>query len=146
MPRYFTRDEAHRLLPQAERAVREAVDLKDAYQRADAELRQYTNRIMMLGGVIPNHDEILGLRAGRDEHARRLKHVIDDIHELGCLLKDLDMGLLDFPTLYHGEEVYLCWKLGEEQIEFWHGVNEGYGGRKPIDQEFLANHGGGGEA
>jgi hypothetical protein len=146
MPRYFTRDEAHRLLPQAARAVREAVDLKDAYQQADAELRQYTNRIMMLGGAIPNHDEFLGRRAGRDEHARRLKQVIDGIHELGCLLKDLDVGLLDFPTLYHGQEVYLCWKLGEDEIEFWHGVSEGFGGRKPIDAEFLANHRGGAEA
>ena len=146
MPRFFTRDEAHRLLPRAARAVREAVDLKTEFQRADGELREYTGRMMMLGGAIPNHDRVLGLRTRRDEQARRLKQVMDDISELGCLLKDLDLGLLDFPTLYHGEEVYLCWKLGEDEIGFWHGVREGYGGRKPIDEEFLANHEGRAEA
>jgi hypothetical protein len=146
MPRYFTRDEAHRVLPRAGRAVREAIELKSEYQRIDSELREYTGRIMMLGGAIPNHDQVLGLRTNRDEQARRLKAVIDDLNELGCLLKDLDMGLLDFPTLYHGDEVYLCWKLGEDEISFWHGVNEGYAGRKAIDAEFLANHRGRSEA
>jgi hypothetical protein len=142
MPRYFTRDEAHRVLPKAARAVREAVELKTEYQRADSALREYTGRIMMLGGAIPNHEQVLGMRAHRDDQARRLGQLIEDLTEFGCLLKDLDMGLLDFPTLYHGEEVYLCWKMGEDEIAFWHGVSEGYGGRKPIDAEFLANHSG----
>jgi hypothetical protein len=146
MPRYFTRDEAHRLLPHVARAVSEAINLKTDYQRADSELREYTGRMMMLGGAIPDRDHVLGLRSRRDDGARRLKQTIDDIHELGCVLKDLDVGLLDFPTLYHGQEVYMCWKVGEDEIEFWHGINEGFAGRKPIDEEFLTNHGGGAEA
>ena len=59
------------------------------------------------------------------------------MQEIGCLIKDLDIGLIDFPTTYRGEEVYLCWKLGEPGIEYWHGVDEGFRGRKPIDQDFL---------
>jgi hypothetical protein len=47
---------------------------------------------------------------------------------------------VDFPTLFRGVEVYLCWKLGESGIEFWHGVDEGFRGRKPIDQDFLDHH------
>jgi hypothetical protein len=146
MSRYFTRDEAQRLLPRVSRSVREAVNLKSEYGRIDVELREYTGRMMMLGGAIPNHDHVLGLRTRRDEQVRRLKQLIEEIHELGCLVKDLDMGLLDFPTLYHGNEVYLCWKLGEEEIIFWHGTTEGFKGRKPIDEEFLDNHQGRAEA
>jgi hypothetical protein len=59
------------------------------------------------------------------------------------VVKDLDTGLLDFPTLYQGREVYLCWRLGESQINYWHGVDEGFAGRKAIDDDFLANHGDG---
>ena len=48
--------------------------------------------------------------------------------------------LVDFPTLFKGVEVYLCWKLGEPAIDFWHGIDEGFRGRKPIDKEFLDHH------
>ena len=65
-----------------------------------------------------------------------LKQAIEKVHEFGCVVKDLDIGLIDFPTLFQGEEVYLCWKLGEAGIRFWHGVNEGFRGRKPIDAGF----------
>ena len=57
---------------------------------------------------------------------------MEQVQSFGCLIKDLDVGLIDFPTLYRGEEVYLCWKLGEDGIEFWHGVSEGFRGRKKI--------------
>jgi hypothetical protein len=65
---------------------------------------------------------------------------MDSIQEIGCLVKDLDIGLLDFPTLYRGREVYLCWRLGEQRIEHWHGVDEGFRGRKPVDDDFRENH------
>ena len=59
---------------------------------------------------------------------------MNKIQETGCVVKDLDEGLVDFPSLIEGEEVYLCWKLGEEHIDFWHGVDEGFAGRKPLDE------------
>ena len=80
--------------------------------------------------------------ARRDSAAAQLRDSMEAIEKLGCLLKDLDIGLADFPTLYRGREAYLCWKLGETAIRFWHGVDEGFAGRKPIDRDFVENHGG----
>jgi hypothetical protein len=82
----------------------------------------------------------LELKSERGAAATALKSSIETIHEVGCVVKDLDIGLVDFPTLFRGEEVYLCWKMGESSIQFWHGVDEGFAGRKPIDQDFLDNH------
>jgi len=76
----------------------------------------------------------------RDQQAQNLKTAVDRIQELGCIIKDLDIGLVDFPTLFRGEEVYLCWKLGEPAIRFWHGTHEGFAGRKAIDEEFRQKH------
>ena len=56
------------------------------------------------------------------------------------MVKDLDVGLVDFPTLFRGEEVYLCWRMDEDDIDYWHGVHEGFAGRRPIDQQFIDNH------
>jgi hypothetical protein len=69
-----------------------------------------------------------------------LRDRIEAVLETGCLVKDLDIGLVDFPTLFRGEEVYLCWKLGENAIAFWHSEDEGFQGRKPIDQDFIDHH------
>jgi hypothetical protein len=65
---------------------------------------------------------------------------VEKIHETGCIVKDLDKGLVDFPTLFRGEEVYLCWKMDEPAIEFWHRIEDGFAGRTAIDQEFRDNH------
>ena len=140
MSRYFTLQQAERLLPEVETAVRQAIALKSQHQDAELELRAEMHRVSMLGGVDLSRGTMLEKRALRDETALKLKKLIDSIHELGCLVKDLDIGLIDFPTLFHGEEVYLCWKLGERGIAYWHGVTEGFRGRKPIDQDFVDNH------
>jgi hypothetical protein len=58
---------------------------------------------------------------------------VDELDSLGVSIKDLDVGLLDFPSVRHGEEVELCWHAGEGPVEFWHRIGEGYAGRKPID-------------
>jgi hypothetical protein len=79
-------------------------------------------------------------RDRRDKLAQRLKSAIEQMQEFGCVVKDLDTGLVDFPTLFRGVEVYLCWKLGESRIEYWHGMEEGFRGRKAIDKDFLENH------
>lgn len=143
MSRYFTRDEAQSLIPKLERTIREAVDLKQEFRSVEAEIRELTNRIMMLGGSQVNQNQFIDLRARREVAIRNLKDAVDRVHGFGCLVKDLDMGLVDFPTLFEGREVYLCWRLGESEIAFWHGIDEGFPGRKPIDDEFLAGHRGG---
>ena len=93
-----------------------------------------------MGGVAVDRDSALQSRSRREDAASKLRAAIEEVQEIGCLIKDLDIGLVDFPTTYRGEEVYLCWKLGEPGIEFWHGVDEGFRGRKPIDQDFLQHH------
>jgi len=67
------------------------------------------------------------------ELAERAAAIVAELDGLGVVVKDLDLGLLDFPALRDGEEVELCWRVGEDAVEHWHGLGEGYQGRKPID-------------
>jgi hypothetical protein len=60
---------------------------------------------------------------------------VNRIHGLGAIVKDLDEGLVDFPALHAGDEVLLCWKVGEDSVAFWHGLEEGFAGRKPLPFE-----------
>ena len=140
MPRFFTLQQAEQLLPEVESAIRDAISFKSEYQQAEAEWQDFTGRVTMLGGVLVDHSKVRAQKERRESSALHLKEVLERIHEFGCVVKDLDVGLIDFPTQFHGEEVYLCWKLGESGIQFWHGVHEGFRGRKAIDQEFLQHH------
>jgi len=140
MAKFFTLQQAEQLLHKVESAIRDAISLRSEYEDAEGELQRSSQRIMMLGGVLVDRDQFSLLKNRRDSAAKRLKESIDTIHSYGCLIKDLDMGLIDFPTLYRGGEVYLCWKLGETEIHFWHGIDEGFRGRKEIDRDFLDNH------
>jgi hypothetical protein len=79
-------------------------------------------------------------KAEREKSLRRIKDALAEIDSTGVQVKDLDIGLLDFPCKVEGEILLLCWKLGEPTIANWHGTNEGYAARKPIDQR-IANAG-----
>jgi hypothetical protein len=140
MPRRFTLAEAQSLIPEVERMMGDAVRLKSEFEEAARALQSFTERLMLMGGVLVDRSRAAELRTARDEAAARLRSAIEQVQELGCVVKDLDMGLVDFPTTFRGQEVYLCWKLGEREIEFWHGVDEGFRGRKPIDQAFREQH------
>jgi hypothetical protein len=140
VPKRFTLIEAEGLLPEIETLIREAVSLKTKYQEAEQTLQSFAQRVAMQGGVVVDRGAVLQNRAQRDRHGEALKAAIEKIQEFGCVIKDLDIGLVDFPTLFRGQEVYLCWKMGESGISFWHGVDEGFAGRKPIDRDFLDNH------
>ena len=140
MPRYFTLEQAERALPGVERALREMLNHRSGYQEADAEFRGFTQNIMMMGGTQVDHGRINAIKSRKDNSLAGLKQKFEEIQETGCQIKDPDAGLIDFPTLYKDREVYLCWRFGEGAIEFWHGVDEGFRGRKKIDGEFLANH------
>jgi hypothetical protein len=65
--------------------------------------------------------------------ARELSGHVEHLNGLGVHVKDLDIGLLDFPAVRDGEDVLLCWRVGEDAVEWWHGLEEGYAGRKPVD-------------
>jgi hypothetical protein len=90
--------------------------------------------------MLVDRDHAVDAKRRRDAVASKLRAVIEEVQDFGCVVKDLDTGLVDFPTLLRGVEVYLCWKLGEAKIAFWHGVDEGFRGRKAIDQDFLDHH------
>ena len=131
--RYFDRDEAEKLLPMIASVLNEAREQKQKMDSFDHDLAQAAAKIMVMGGSIPPHRELAEKRVLRDESRDKIKQAIEQIQEIGCVLKDLDEGLVDFPALLDGNEVYLCWKLGEERIAFWHGLDEGFAGRKPLD-------------
>jgi hypothetical protein len=132
--KYFNRSEAQELLPVITRELEQVRRRKQTIDQLEQELAQAAARIMMLGGSIPNHEELTKKRTEGLRLTAQLKQAIDRIQATGCVVKDLDEGLVDFPSLLDGQEVYLCWKLGEERIAYWHGLEEGFAGRKPLDQ------------
>jgi hypothetical protein len=140
MPRFFTLEQAEKILPDVDSAIRRVISLKAEYEVLQSEWESFSERLVATGGMRVDRGRVMEQKNSREETALALKQAIDKVHEFGCLVKDLDIGLIDFPTLFQGEEVYLCWKLGEAGIGFWHGVNEGFRGRKPIDSGFLEHH------
>ncbi len=140
MPHYFTLDQARQLLTAADRLLRQTIALKQEHEHARDQIDDINRKVSMMGGMYVDRENYASLRGKVDSTATRLKEIFSEIEQVGFEVKDLDIGLIDFPTLYRGEEVCLCWKLGEADIEFWHGTTEGFRGRKPIDQEFLDQH------
>ena len=140
MAKRFTVAEAQGLIPKVDRLLRDAIDRKSEFDKAEGVLQSFTERAMMLGGVLVDRNRAFEMRNRREAAVAHLREAIEEIQQLGCLVKDLDTGLIDFPTMLRGEEVYLCWKLGEPAIGFWHGVDEGFRGRKAIDQDFRDHH------
>jgi len=131
--KYFDRREAEDLLRNLVPRLEEARTEKQKIDAFKEDLTQAASRIMVMGGTFPPFAELLKKKNAHDQAATRLMEIVNAIQETGCVVKDLDEGLVDFPSLIEGEEVYLCWKLGEEHIAFWHGMDEGFAGRKPLD-------------
>jgi len=131
--KYFNRHEAEELLPVIGQSLEEARKQKRALDSLSADISNAALRIMMLGGSFPPFAELNRKKTQRDKVAEQLARTVDEIQQTGCLIKDLEMGLVDFPSRRGDEEVYLCWKLGEAHIGYWHGIEEGFAGRKPLD-------------
>jgi hypothetical protein len=131
--KYFNRHEAEELLPLVAHCLAQAREEKNRIEGLDRELMQATARIMVLGGSLPPHAKLVATKAEREQAAAQLQEALARIEQTGCLVKDLDEGLVDFPSFLAGEEVYLCWKLGEERIAYWHGMEEDFAGRKPLE-------------
>jgi hypothetical protein len=131
--RTFTLDEAQDLLPVLESLLRRAIDGKRLIESIDGELQAVAHRVMLNGGMHLNILHLARRKAEREKTFQRVKDAMDEIDAIGVQVKDLDIGLLDFPCEVEGKTVLLCWKLGEKAITHWHGVSEGFAGRKPID-------------
>jgi hypothetical protein len=129
--RYFTPEEANAELAAVRPLVEAMVARRQAHVEALARQEELEGRIRGNGGGIPPA-ELADAAAAVDREARELARVVDDIVRHGAEVKDLDEGLIDFPALRQGETVLLCWKLGEDEIGYWHTVEAGFAGRRPL--------------
>jgi hypothetical protein len=132
--RTFTLDEAQSLLPVLGSLLRTAIDGKKLMAEVDGEMQALAHRVFLNGGT---HLDIVPLARRKAERAKaeqRLRDTFAEIDSIGVQVKDLDIGLLDFPCEVEGRRVLLCWKLGEKSISHWHGTDEGFASRKPIDE------------
>jgi len=130
----FSLDEAHSLLPVLESLLRTAISGKKLMEDVDAEMQALTHRIFLNGGT---HVDVVATARRKAEKAkaeRRAKDALAEIDSIGVQVKDIDIGLLDFPCDVEGQIVLLCWKMGEPSITHWHSPEEGFAGRKPIDE------------
>jgi hypothetical protein len=133
--RSFTFDEAQRLLPVLESLLRTAIDGKKLIEAVDAEFQELSHHVFLSGGLLVNIVQVARRKAEREKTIHRVKDALAEIDSTGVQVKDLDIGLLDFPCEVEGRTVLLCWKLGETGITHWHGTDEGFAGRNPIDEK-----------
>jgi hypothetical protein len=131
--KYFSLTEAERLRAQLEPLLIEAMEARRKINEVDDELNGLADRIRHSGGMAVAYDKASKVRSERDRLNEQIQNVLEQIQDTGCVVKDLDVGLLDFPARINDEDVYLCWKLGEDRIRFYHRQDEGFSGRKPID-------------
>ena len=136
--RTFTLDEAQTLLPILESLLKQAINGKKLIEDVDAELQETAHRVFLNGGTMLNVVNLARRKAEREKAIRRVKDALAEIDATGVQVKDLDIGLLDFPCRVEGEILLLCWRLGEATITNWHGTGEGFAARKPIDER-IAN-------
>jgi hypothetical protein len=133
----FTVEQAQALLPVLQSLLKNAMSGKKAVEQFEKELQDLRHRILLSGGLSVDVAALAVRRAERDKAMQEIKDALAEMRAIGVQAKDLDIGLLDFPCVVEGEIVLLCWRLGEEKIEFWHGLEEGFKGRKPIDERIL---------
>jgi hypothetical protein len=128
--RTFTPAEANSALARVRPVAERMVDLRERMRRLEGEQRELVQ-------IIAGNGSGFGVSDARSAEfaavVAELERCVDALEELGVQVKDVDLGLVDFPALREGEAVLLCWHVGEERVEWWHGVEEGYAGRKPVD-------------
>jgi hypothetical protein len=105
-------------------------------EELEEEMQQLVQRIFLAGGMHVDVSAAARRRAEREKAVQETKDSLAEIDSIGVQVKDLEQGLLDFPSLMDGKPVLLCWKLGEPAIAHWHTEEEGFAGRKPLDSRF----------
>ncbi|HEV8306226.1 MAG TPA: DUF2203 domain-containing protein [Methylomirabilota bacterium] len=133
--RYFTREGAERLIPRLQALMGRIKECHAVTGQLRGALQEAQRQVMLSGGARLDPEF---WRSRKTELARvtaELQERIGEILKMGAVPKDLELGLVDFPALIDEREVNLCWRLGEERIRFWHGLDEGYAGRKPLPSE-----------
>ena len=122
--RHFSREEANALLPQLSALLSQLQEAKD--ELTDTEAHEALSEAAPTNG---------GGEQGRQVGMAFLevRRILETVERAGIVLRDIDQGLVDFPALMDGREVYLCWELGEDEVGYWHDLEGGYGGREPLD-------------
>ena len=120
--RTFTREEADALLPE----LRERLErIREARRVILASTERITSKAPVNGGGPETEDHRQALASLREE--------LERVTANGVVLRDPESGLVDFPAERDGERVYLCWRLGEDAVTFWHPLDTGFGGRRPLE-------------
>ena len=129
--RYFTPDEANEALEDVRPLTEALVEHRQALVELQERQASLIARIAGNGGNVEPH-ELQEVQERLDEQVAGIARCLARIHRVGAVVKDLDEGLVDFPARHDGEEVLLCWRLGEDEVGYWHGVEEGFSGRRPL--------------
>ena len=128
--RYFTVEEANRTLPLVRRIVR---DIVDDYSRWKHRVRDY--EVLAASAESEESAEQVRMRTEVEKLAERIEGYIEELTSVGCVFKGFEEGLVDFYTKRNGKDVFLCWRLGEPAVEYWHEIESGFGGRQPLVSE-----------
>jgi hypothetical protein len=132
--RFFTAAEANELLPEVRPLVERMVAHRRSLALATVRHARIAATIASNGGGVRPH-EVDRLQERIEAEAAEVVACVEALQALGLLVKDLDEGLVDFPALRGDEEVLLCWRLGEDEVAFWHSVEDGFAGRRPLPLE-----------
>jgi hypothetical protein len=122
--RHFTKEEANAMLPQLTALLSQLREAKEELTDTDAH-----EALSEAGPTNGGGDQ--GRQVGIA--FLEVRRLLETLEEAGLVLRDIDRGLIDFPALIDGREVYLCWELGEDEVGYWHDLEGGYGGREPLD-------------
>ena len=134
--RYFTPDQASAMLPLVQAIVKDITELAQALRDRHVRLDRLQH-----GGVgkgIISAAELEEEQAVWERDSKRLQTCVEELADLGVEMKDLFMGLVDFPCWRDGREICLCWKLGEPQLDWWHETDTGFAGRRRLESGVLA--------
>jgi len=131
VPRYFTREEAEHLLPQIRPLMEEVQRRALSHQQLQEQVDAVGSRLKGNGHLGEGKALAERQRALAELH-QSIARLVDEVQALGVEVKDLAMGLIDFRALRDGDEIYLCWRVGEAGVEWWHPLEGGFGARQRL--------------
>jgi hypothetical protein len=129
----FSLTEAERTRVELEPVLLEAMDARRRAKVINDKMTELATRIQLSGGMRFDYQQAGQQRLEQNNLESSIAQALEKIHSTGCVVKDLDTGLLDFPARLNNEDVYYCWRVGEDRIRFYHRQDEGFAGRRPID-------------
>jgi hypothetical protein len=131
--RLFTPQDANDALGVVRPLAEQLVDLRRTWRTANARRAELGALVQGNGGGLGTSD-FAELEAELEAVGSEIERCLAQLDDAGVQVKDLDSGLLDFPARHEGREILLCWRVGEDRVAYWHGIDEGFAGRKPIEQ------------